>query len=171
MANSIWDDYIQQTWVNNSTPITAESLNYIEQGIYYQDLKRKKEIGDTEERVLWTNSNPLASFSSQSVYLSDGDYTSLKIVFYDWTNSALRRMKTIEIPKLSANEKAFIDCIFETDQNFLYWATRTITGVNDTQLNFSNTRGANASTHQNTETINAVCVPIKIIGCYNLRVA
>ena len=85
------------------------------------------------------------------------------MVYYDWTDSTSKRIKIAEIPKLSSNEKGFIDAVFLASGN-LYWASRTILFESDTQLTFGNTAGANSSA-MTVETVNGDCVPIKILGC------
>lgn len=118
---------------------------------------------DISSNVLWTNTNPTSSFPSQTISLSNGNYKSIKVVYYDWTDSTSKRIKIAEIPKLSSNEKGFIDAVFLASGN-LYWASRTILFESDTQLTFGNTTGANSSV-MTVETVNSVCVPIKILGC------
>lgn len=75
--------YIKTTWVNGETPINADNLNHIENGIKNNETL----INNITGTILWTNPNPNNAFSSQEITLSSGDYDILEIYYYDWVDA------------------------------------------------------------------------------------
>ena len=118
-------------------------------------------ITNSEPTTLWENTNPLSPFSSQPITLFSDDYNYLEIYYYDWTQSAKRDLKSTKVLK---GYNISLDAIFQTTtETMMYIASRRITYTDETHLSVENVKGLNTQ-GLTVETVNEVCVPVKILG-------
>lgn len=119
----------------------------------------KAYIDDTiKKRLLWTNSNPNSSFASQNVKLSSNDYQFLLIIYYNWTTDKLEQSVVIE-----KGSNGILPSVVYS--NSIYVGFRSLTYVNETTLNFSDTTAMHFG-GSNTEVLNGHAIPVKIYGFY-----
>lgn len=141
-------------WAEN-TPVTANNLNDM------QDIINANITAAITPTELWTNPNPTSSFSSQPITLSSSDYNYLEIYYYDWITPTRRGMKSVKVLK---GYNINLDTIFQsTTESMMYMASRRITYTDATHLSVGPVKGAN-SQQLTVETINEICVPVKILG-------
>lgn len=100
--------YQKQTWENlpsTNTPITAERLNHIENGIEeietettpvttYTETNSKSyscnyinNNFDGKGEILWENPNPTSSFSTQTITFASSDFDIYEVYYYIATNN------------------------------------------------------------------------------------
>lgn len=136
--------YVKQVWEDlpsTNTPITANRLNHIEDG-----------IANLNNIMLWENANPTNSFAAQAVTLSSSDYDMYEVLFYG-SSTKSDTMTTGRIPK---GENAFLQQVYDIGSGGQV-RNRSVKYVSDTSLNI--TDGTLNGVTNNTQNI-----PICIIG-------
>lgn len=141
-----WDENI---------PVTAGNLNEM------QDIINGNITTTITPTELWTNPNPTSSFGSQTIELASEDYKFLEIYYYDWVTSTRRGMKSVKVLK---GYNINLDTVFQsTTESMMYLASRRVIYTDVTHLSVENVKGLN-SQQLTVESINGICVPIKILG-------
>ena len=138
---------------NENIPVTANNLNEM------QNIINDNITDSITPTVLWQNPNPLTTFDPQNITLSSGDYNYLEIYYYDWTST--KRMKSQKVLK---GENILIDASFYSNPNF-FASGRPITYNSDTSYSVGNCVALyGATTTELNQSINFVCIPVKILG-------
>lgn len=104
-------------------------------------------------KLLWENSNPTESFSSQTVDLSSSDYNYYEVIYLLVNNTQLTK-STGKIPK---GKCAYLDYIGGSGSLIAF--NRQVTNNADNLLSFNNAVRINTN-----ETDNTRCIPLRIIG-------
>ena len=173
--------YTKQTWENlpsTNSPITADRLNHIEDGIYnaYEinnSYSTSQTTGytanyvnntfQTKGTILWTNSSPTSSFTEQDITLSSSDYDMLEIFYNNgtsntksWAEKTLKGYGTYLVNIINLNEG------FSQPTGT---RSREVGYVNDTKLHFYNTLVRDDGTQASTPTVNNdAIIPLYVIG-------
>lgn len=171
--------YQKQIWENlpsQNTPVNADRLNHMEDGIYKASTGTSIEVHNeyststTEPysanyvnalngKILWVNPSPSSTFGPQNITLSSDDYDCLEIYYYDWIDT--KRMKSQRAIK---GENILIDASFFSDPNF-FASGRPITYNSDTSYSVGDCVALYGSTTTLVnQSINFVCIPVYIIG-------
>ena len=159
-------DYGEERLPVGGTPDTEmsdRSRNAVENRVIkeYVDTAKDDAIDYSKPIVLWENSSPTSSFSSQSITLSSSNYNYIEIYYYDWVTSSRRDMKCVKALK---GYNINLDTIFQsTTENMMYMASRRVVYTDATHLSVENVKGLN-SQQLTVESINGICVPVKILG-------
>lgn len=116
------------------------------------------DLANLREKVLWTNSNPSADFSSQKINLSSTDYDYYMVIFTTSTSLAVW-CNTGLIPKGKRCELS--TCYSENNQFWIRY--RGTSAVADGSITFNNavTMESKGNTSSNS---NYYCIPVYIIG-------
>ena len=148
--------YQPTTWNNNESPINADNLNKIEQGIKeaHDNIDNlTKEYNNLVGKILWTNPDPTSEFSAQTITLSSNDYDLLEVFYKKTTND------------MFVNSTRFFkgtsSLLFQIDISFVIFE-RTISDATDTTLTF--TEGKIRTTQGTITTQNSRCIPLYIVG-------
>lgn len=174
--------YNKTNWQNapsTDTPINANNLNKIEEGIYQNSLKADQ-VGDLTTLdttikstlvgainelkndlsgiLLWENSNPISSFSAQNITLSSNNYDILEIFYYSYTDRL-----TVNSVRVKKGQDANLMAIFQY-QNHGWIGNRDIRYTNDTQLYVDSTVSIVRNDAFSRQAENSWCIPIFIIG-------
>lgn len=143
--------------------MSDDSLNGVENKVIktYVDNAKQEAINYSKPIVLWENSSPTSSFSSQSISLSSSDYNYIEIYYYDWVTSSRRDIKCVKALK---GYNINLDAVFQsTTESMMYLASRRVIYTDATHLSVTNVKGLN-SQQLTVESINEICVPVKILG-------
>ena len=164
--------YQKQIWENlpsTNTPLNADRLNHMEDGIYEASTGTSIEVHNeyststTEPysanyvntlngEILWANPNPSTNFASQTITLNSGDYDFYEVIF---------------------RQSASIDRAFNSGKLLKGYGTllnyhsaqahyRLINYTTDTSLFVGD--GVELLQYDSTTINNAQCVPLYIIG-------
>lgn len=180
-TKTVWKDLPDTT-----TPITADRLNNIEDGVEYlfengtgggDNLPVGVEIDFggqasdiptgwqqiTSEQILWSNSNPTGDFASQTITLSSSDYDVLGIYYYDYKVS--KNMYYTQC--LKGASFALNSQLFESGNYFI--VSRVFSRTSDTSFTVDNAVGISASSPSTTALHNDQVIPVKIVGYKTTR--
>lgn len=160
--------YTKQIWENlpsTNTPITADRLNHMEDGIYdayaiNNSYSTSQTTGYTsyyvnnnfekKGTILWTNSSPTNDFASQNITLSSGDYDVLKIFF--------KRTKTENILLSNETIKGNSMVTITINQSSKL-RSRRINYTNETTLAVADAYDENGSNIENS-----ALIPLYVVG-------
>lgn len=169
-------EYTKTVWKDlpdTSTPITADRLNNLENGVEYlfengigggdnlpvgvemdfdgtsQDIPTGWQEITNSVQILWTNSNPTSDFSSQTITLSSSDYDFLEIFFCSNVQSI---NKTFEIRKTIKNYDVTLSVVVQNANTY-----RIVRFTDATHL-------AVESGYSGTDVQDRRCVPLYVIG-------
>lgn len=177
-TKTVWKDLPDTT-----TPITADRLNNIENGVEYlyengliaQNLPVGSEvdyvgqISDipsgweqiTSEQTLWTNTTPTSDFIPQTITLSSSDYDVLGIYYYDYKTT-----KNMCYSQALKGENFKLNSQLNVTNNY-FIVSRYFTRTSDTSYTCDNTIGISASATGTIAAHNDQIIPVKIVG-YNI---
>lgn len=164
-----------QSLPSTDTPVNVSNLNKIENGIYNNSMEIENMIKNdysvettkgysanyinnnfqTKATLLWTNSNPSSSFSTQTITLSSSDYDVLEVYYKEATNTGT--MTSTKLIKLNNS----ILAIPTLNGLKLAMFTRNLSFTNATTIKFYDgwKRGSDINIVDNT-----VCIPLYIVG-------
>lgn len=141
--------YVKTTWINGETPINADNLNHIETGVKDNETS----INNITGSILWSNSNPTADFSGQTITLSSSDYDILEFI---WKTDSVGNLAFSE--KVMKGKGTQFD-FFSTAIVGRRWCRR-ILYVSDTSYSFNDCYKLDSSSTMENDN----CVPLYIIG-------
>jgi hypothetical protein len=141
--------YVKTTWVNGETPINADNLNHIETGIKGNETL----INNITGSILWTNQNPTADFSGQTITLSSSDYDVLEFI---WRTDSVGNLSFSE--KVMKGKGTQFD-FFSTAIVGRRWSRR-ILYVSDTSYSFNDCYKLDSSATMENDN----CVPLYVVG-------
>ena len=153
--------YQPTTWNNNESPINADNLNKIEQGIKeaHDNIDNlTKEYNNLVGKILWTNPDPTSEFSAQTITLSSDDYDILEIFFKNAYDSDY-----IYSQKIAKGKNTYLQCNHVAGTRTIYHRYRQMTYIDN--LNYSFTTGTQQSTYASSiEDSSLYVIPIYIVG-------
>lgn len=146
--------YLQDGEYSGGTPVSAANLNAMQE-ILNQNVIRKL---NSLRKVIWTNSNPTASFPSQTITLENSleNYDEYEILFLQSTTTS-RIMTTGRIPVGSGT---ILNCLIAYPK---YRPTGTV--VNGATISFED--GRSVSSIGNVVVDNLSVIPAFVIGHKN----
>lgn len=123
-----------------------------------QDIPTGWEQVNNKEKILWTNSNPSNSFSSQTIALSSDDYDEIGIYYYDY-----RVSKGMQYIRAKKGESIRLITTFWYDSK-IYIANRKIDFTTSTSVAIDNATGIETGAITTPVVANAQCIPIYFVG-------
>lgn len=170
--------YSKQTWhdlPDQTTPINAERLNYMEDGIYNNSLKIVDEYSEAQDRgysanyinnnfetkgtLLWTNPNPSSTMGNTDITVQDmSNYDMLEIFYYDYAG-----IKTMCSARAKKGELINLMTIFQAS-NGGYVGNRVVTYINSTTLRFNDPVSIIINDNLQRQAVNDWCIPLYIVG-------
>lgn len=168
--------YSKQTWhdlPDQTTPINAERLNHMEDGIFNNSLKIVDEYSEAQDKgysanyinnnqvnaeILWTNPNPTSSFSAQNITLSSDDYDVLEIFYL--THYQKNAVMSVKTPK---GKGTILQSIFQ-HQDSGYAGSREMVYNNPTSVSFVDNVTVVFQQAFNRSANNGWNIPLYIVG-------
>ena len=144
--------YTKTNWINGVTPISADNLNNIENGIEENEndiTENVNVINNLKGTVLWTNPKPTNEFAAQDVTLNSGDYEILEI----WFRTALSD-GYVKATKCYKGIGTMLDYVMPANARV---GGRAVGYTDDTTLGF-------VDAYYNGTVNNTACIPLYIIG-------
>lgn len=164
--------YNKTTWEDlpsTNTPITAQRLNNMENGIETNSIL----VEGIKSKVMWRNPNPTSAFAgntSNPIFLEDFDYDFLDFYYYLWVEINDPRLACTRIPNLFKNtvpsKRLHLQGILISSNGKLGVGMRNVhfnNDNNDKQVIFGDAMFTETQTGT-PSTVNSVCVPFLIIG-------
>lgn len=174
--------YQKQIWENlpsQNTPVNADRLNHMEDGIYEASTGTSIEVHNeyststTEPysanyvnalngKMLWTNPNPNNNFAATQITLSSGDYEFLEIYYYEWSGDSYS-WKDLKCAKVIKGYATVLEAIISyNSKGFI--SARRVRYTNATNLQIDTCYSLIIDSAFLTTPADAFCVPVYIIG-------
>ena len=141
--------------------ITDNNINDLKAGINTNETNLNTlntKVTNITGQILWTNSNPSNSFSSQTITLSSGDYDEIGIYYYDY-----RVSKGMQYIRAKKGESIRLTTTFWYDSK-IYIASRKIDFTTSTSVAIDNATGIETGAITTPVVANAQCIPIYFVG-------